>query len=150
MPYVRGSAYGRAGEFRRAHLRISTRRSISIRAIHQAFANRRSSNATWATPRSAHADYNAALHDQPSYDVAYHRPRQDLYRQAGQLDSAFNDFNKTIQLDTTDPGADHNRGLIYQTRNQHAPGYRRLLDRDLAGSPNSPEPYTAAAFPTSP
>jgi tetratricopeptide (TPR) repeat protein len=54
-----------------------------------------------------------------SYDAAY-IGRGNLYRKAGRIQDAFNDFQKAIQLDTTDPRAYHNRGLIYQSQGQHA------------------------------
>lgn len=47
------------------------------------------------------ADYNAALQINPSYDVAY-IGRGNVYRMAGQDDQAFNDFDRAIQLGTTD------------------------------------------------
>ena len=43
-----------------------------------------------------------------------------LYRESGQLDDAFNDYTRAIQLNTTDPRAYHNRGLLYQLDGQHA------------------------------
>ena len=60
--------------------------------------------------------------------------------QAGRLDDAFGDFNKAIQLDTTDPRAYHNRGLIYQARRQHD----KAIDdfsKAISLSPSSAEPY---------
>ena len=128
---VRGSAYGRAGEFRRALADFNQAIELNPR-FYQAYANRALVDRNMGkTQAAAQADYNTALQLNPRYDVAF-IGRGNLYRQAGQLDPAFNDFNKAIQLDTTDPRAYHNRGLIYQARNQHAPGNRGFLDSDLA------------------
>ena len=57
-----------------------------------------------------------------------------------QLDQAFADFNKAIELDTTDPRAYHNRGLIYQARKQHAQAIEDFSTA-ISLSPSAPEPY---------
>ena len=53
---------------------------------------------------------------------------------------AFNDFQKAIQLDTTDPRAYHNRGLIYQSQGQHAFAIEDFSTA-ISLSPDAPEPY---------
>ncbi|TIU52959.1 MAG: tetratricopeptide repeat protein, partial [Mesorhizobium sp.] len=63
---------------------------------------------------AALADYNRSIRINADYDAAY-IGRGNLYRKAGRTQEAFNDFQKAIQLDTTDARAYHNRGLIYQS-----------------------------------
>ena len=80
-----------------------------------------------------------ALKINPNYDVAY-IGRGNIYRQAGRIDEAFGDFNRAIQLDTTDGRAFHNRGLIYQLRGDHA----KAIDdfsKAISLSSRAPEPY---------
>ena len=130
-PYnVRGAAYGRAGEFRKA-IQLNPR-------FYQAYANRALIERNQGDLTAAANDYNRALQINSNYDVAY-IGRGNLYRQAGRNDEAFRDFNRAIQLDTTDPRAYHNRGLIYQLRGDHA---RAIEDFSTAISlSDSPEPY---------
>ncbi len=100
---VRGSAYGRAGEHRRALDDFN--RAIELKPrFYQAYANRALVERNMGDQAQAASDYNTALQLNPSYDVAY-IGRGNLYRQAGRLDEAFRDFNKAIELDTTDPRA---------------------------------------------
>lgn len=77
--------------------------------------------------------------DQFSYDTAY-IGRGDLYRRAGHTDNAFNDFQKAIQLDTTDGRAYHRRGLIYQSQGQHNFAIEDFSTA-ISLSPELPEPY---------
>jgi len=135
---VRGSAYGRAGEFRRALADFNKAIELNPR-FYQAYANRALVERNMGDQAAAQADYNMALQLNPRYDVAF-IGRGNLYRQAGQLDQAFNDFNKAIELDTTDPRAYHNRGLIYQARKQHTQAIEDFSTA-ISLAPNSPEPY---------
>jgi tetratricopeptide (TPR) repeat protein len=67
---VRGSAYGRAGEFRQALNDFNTALQINPRFF-QAYANRALVYRNMGQQQQAIADYNAALQINPSYDVAY-------------------------------------------------------------------------------
>ena len=137
-PYnVRGAAYGRAGEFRKAMDDFNKAIQLNPR-FYQAYANRALIERSQGDLTAAANDYNQALSLNSNYDAAY-IGRGNLYRQAGRNDEAFRDFNKAIQLDTTDPRAYHNRGLIYQLRGDHA---RAIDDFSTAISlSDSPEPY---------
>ena len=73
------------------------------------------------------------------YDAAY-IGRGNLYRKAGRIQDAFNDFQKAIELDTTDPRAYHNRGLIYQQQGQHALAIEDFSTA-ISLSPDAAEPY---------
>src|SRR5690606_37025130 len=97
---VRGSADGRAGEFKRA--REEFNRAIQINPqFYQAYANRALVYRNMGKPVEAANDYTRALQINPNYDVAF-IGRGNISRQAGRNDEAFNDFSRAIQLDTTD------------------------------------------------
>lgn len=105
---VRGSAYGKAGQFNSALEDFNKAISINPR-FHQAYANRALIYRNINQPVKAANDYNQAIRINPQYDAAY-IGRGNLYRQAGRTSEAFADFNKAIDLGTTDPRAFHNRG----------------------------------------
>jgi len=80
-----------------------------------------------------------------NYDAAY-IGRGNLYRKAGRTQDAFNDFQKAIQLDTTDARAYHNRGLIYRAKaSTSSPS--RISRPPSRWRRTPPNPTTAAAFP---
>ena len=76
----------------------------------------RSSIATWASSRGI-ADYNTALQINPNYDVAY-IGRGNVYRQASRTMPRSTISTAPSNSATTDGRAYHNRGLIFQKRNQ--------------------------------
>ena len=92
---VRGSAYGRAGQFKRALDDFSRALQMNPK-FYQAYANRALVYRNMGKQAEAAADYNMALQINPKYDVAY-IGRGNLYRQAGRIDEAFNDFNRAIR-----------------------------------------------------
>ena len=100
---VRGSAYGRSGQYQAALKDFNT--AIQLKPdFYQAYSNRALIYRFLGNQQTALADYNRAIQINPSYDAAY-IGRGNLYRKAGQTQLAFNDFQKAIQLDTTDARA---------------------------------------------
>ena len=67
---VRGSAYGRAGQFRSALEDFDQAIQLNPR-FYQAYANRALVHRNMGNPSAAAADYNMALQLSPNYDVAY-------------------------------------------------------------------------------
>ena len=135
---VRGSAYGRAGQYDRALDDFN--KAIQLRpGFYQAYANRALIHRFKGDDQNAVADYNKALQINPSYDAAY-IGRGTVYRLAGRADQAFQDFNRAIQLNTTDPRAYHNRGLLYQSRGQQDFAIEDFATA-ISLAPDSPEPY---------
>ncbi len=89
---VRGTAYGRGGEFSRALADFNQAIQLNPK-FYQAYANRALIYRNMGKLPEAIADYNAALQINPNYDVAY-IGRGNLYRQAGRDDDAFNDYSR--------------------------------------------------------
>ncbi len=84
---------------------ISTRRWRCSPDFYQAYANRALIHRYPRRPgKRARPTTTARIQLNPSYDAAY-IGRGNLYRKAGRTQEAFNDFQKAIQLDTTDPRA---------------------------------------------
>ena len=129
---VRGSAYGRSGQFRNALDDFN--RALQLNpSFFQAYANRALIHRSMGNVADAANDYNRALQINPRYDVAY-IGRGNLYRQAGRLNEAMTDYNRAINLQTTDPRAFHNRGLIKQVRGQHPQAIEDFSHRHIAGA----------------
>ena len=144
---VRGSAYGRAGNYKAAMNDFD--RAIEINpGFYQAYANRALIHRRLGALGNAASDYNRALQLNPQYDAAY-IGRGNLYRNAGRTNEAFADFERAIQLDTTDPRAYHNRGLIYQSRGQHDFAIEDFSTA-ISLSPTPRSPTMAAASPILP
>ncbi len=127
---VRGTAYGRAGEFSRALEDFN--RAIQLNPqFYQAYANRALVYRNMGKPVEAANDYNRSLQINPNYDVAY-IGRGNIYRQAGRTNEAFNDFNKAIQA------RDHRWPCLAQSRPDLSAarparsGDRRFLESHLA------------------
>ena len=127
---VRGTAYGRGGEFSRALADFNQAIQLNPK-FYQAYANRALIYRNMGKLPEAIADYNAALQINPNYDVAY-IGRGNLYRQAGRDDDAFNDYSKAISLGTTDGRAYQRPRRDLSEAQSAGQGDRRLLQGDLA------------------
>ena len=79
---VRGSAYGRAGDFQKALKDFNTAIQLDPN-FYQAYANRALIYRGMGDLSAASNDYNKALQINPRYDVAY-IGRGNMYREAGQ------------------------------------------------------------------
>ena len=125
--------------------RISTRRSSCSPNFYQAYANRalihrflgdQAGRARRLQPRRSRST--------PTMTPPISAAATSTAR-PGRTSDAFNDFQKAIQLDTTDPRAYHNRGLIYQSQGQHAFAIEDFstaisLSPDSAGTLQRPRP----------
>lgn len=69
----------------------------------------------------------------PNQIAGAHMSRGKYYKDNGQIDLAFEDFNKSIELDDTNDQVFNNRGNIYFSRNQDdkaLPDYNRAIELD--------------------
>jgi TPR repeat protein len=114
---VRGSAYGRAGQYREAIADFNQAIALNPNFA-RAYANRALIHRRNGDTNAALEDYNRAIQGDPRYAPAY-VGRGNIYRQDGRLDLALADYNAAIQIDRTDAQAFHNRGLAYQAQGQH-------------------------------
>ena len=129
---VRGSAYGRGGRYQEALADFDT--AIAAQPeLPPGLRQPRADPSLHGQPgRPRSATTTAPSSSTPNYDAAY-IGRGNLYRLAGRSNEAFSDFERAIQLDTTDPRAYYNRGLLYQTRGQHDYAIEDFATVDLAG-----------------
>ena len=125
---VRGSAYGRAGQYREALADFNQAIALNPNFA-RAYANRALIHRRNGDTEAALEDYNRAIQSDPRYAPAF-VGRGNIYRQQGRLDLALADYNASIQLDRTDAQAFHNRGLAYQAQGQHQTGDRGFYRRD--------------------
>ena len=143
---VRGSAYGRAGQYQAALKDFDQAIQLNRSSIRPTPTVRWSSGTSATRPKPLPTTTFDA--DQPELRRRLYRPGQHLSH--GRPDQeAFSDFPKAIELETTDGRAYHNRGLIYQSQGQHEFAIEDFSNA-ISLSPNSPSPITAADPPISP
>lgn len=128
---VRGSAYGRAGDSRRAIEDFNKALQLNPR-FYQAYANRALVYRNSGQQQQALQDYNAALQINASYDVAL-IGRGNLYRQSGRVNEA--SFQRLLPRHRT---RNHRWPRVAQSwpdlpaAQPACPGHRGLLQGHLA------------------
>ena len=137
---VRGSAYGRAGQFKEAIADFDTAIKMNT-GFYQAYANRALVERGMKKDDLAFADYNQSIQINASYGVAY-VGRGNMYRERKQFDLALADYNHAVQIDPSDPRAYHNRGLVHQAQSQHAQAIDDF-SKAISLAPTAAEPFNA-------
>ena len=135
---MRGTAYGEAGNFKRALTDFNAALAINPRYF-QAYSNRALVNAKLSRVEAAFSDYNQSLLIAPNYHIAY-LGRGTLHTRLRNYPLALADYSQAIDADREDPIAYYQRGLIYQMLRQHRRAIRDF-NTAIALKPNSEVPY---------
>ncbi|ACT56909.1 tetratricopeptide repeat protein [Candidatus Liberibacter asiaticus] len=116
---VRGVVYGMNGDFEKALLDFQSALDLNPR-YYKVYANRALIRYKMGDVPMAIRDYGTALKINPDYDVAY-IGRGNIYRDErySDLQKAFADFDRAIQLKTSDGRAWYGRALVYQMRGEY-------------------------------